>query len=168
MRNTNYLVPIICLIMMAVISLTSCKKDEYEPWVNVPDQIDTTMWQDGFSDGGTLPNVTGTDNKLNGTKWVVTYVVVGFNSGQSKNDTLHFISNNTYTINSDVTPRGYTLSILPSSVGYSLTLNYFDPFGGLHYSGTVGYYFDTYGEIGLSTIFKDTTSKQAKGIFKKI
>lgn len=141
MRNTNYLVPIICLIGMLIIFLTSCEKEEYEPWVYVDEETqDTTKWQDNYTDSGTLPNGTGTGNKLNGTKWVLTKMVTAF-ATEYPNDTLEFISNTKYLINGGAIPRSYQLNSIPASTNYDLSLYYFTPFGGSHYSANVGYYF---------------------------
>jgi hypothetical protein len=41
-------------ILALALSITSCKKYEGN-YQQVPDPVDTTSWQDGYQDGGTLP-----------------------------------------------------------------------------------------------------------------
>lgn len=153
---------------MMIIGLTSCKKDEdYEPWVNVPEQPDTTKWQDGYVGGGTLPNGTGTGNKINGTKWVLTKMVTSF-ATEYPNDTLEFISNTQYTINGGII-RNYQLASIPSSTNYDLSLYYMSTFGGSHYSANIGYYFADDGEIENVEFHNiQNTTSTIRAWFKKI
>ena len=154
---------------MMIIGLTSCKKDDdYEPWVNVPEQQDTTKWQDDFVDGGTLTTGSGGGNKLNGTKWVLTKMVTSF-ATEYPNDTLNFISNNNYIINSETIVRNYQLASIPSSTNYELSLYYMSTFGGSHYSGNVGYYFIEDGQIENAEFHNiQNTTKTIRAWFKKI
>ena len=170
MRNTSYLVPIICLVSMLIILLTSCEKEEYEPWTYVPENQDndTTTWRDNYTDGGTIPYDTSTAPTLVGTKWVLTKMVTSF-ATEYPNDTLEFINSNEYTINSGPIPRTYQLNSIPSSTNYDLSLYYFTPFGGSHYSANVGYYFIQDGVIDNAEFknINNTTSK-IRAWFKKL
>lgn len=155
-------------IILIVLSLfTSCEKDEYEPWVYVPELQDTTKWQDDYSDGGTLQNGTGSDNAINGTKWVLTKMVTSF-ATEYPNDTLEFISNTNYKINGTLV-RNYQLSSIVGSTNYDLSLYYMTTFGGSHYSANVGFYFVDDGVIDNVEFhnIQNTTSK-IRAWFKKI
>lgn len=99
--------------------------------------VDSSDWHDNYSNDGVLSNDVTYTNPLIGTKWVLTEYRVGFGPVQKPNDTLFFVSGNTYTINAGGV-HSYTLSNLPMSTNYELTLNYFWPFGGSHYSAQVG------------------------------
>jgi hypothetical protein len=126
-------------ILALGLSITSCKKYEGN-YQQVPDPVDTISWQDGYQDGGTLPGGgTQTQNTLIGTKWVLVKVVSAF-STTYPNDTITFVSNNRYVLNQNA-QRPYSISGITGSTNKSLTLYYFFPFGGSHYSGQVGYYF---------------------------
>jgi len=164
MRNLIYLVAVIVIVL----SSTSCKKDDdFEPWVNVPEQTDTTKWQDNYTDGGTLPNNTSTGNVINGTQWILTKMVAGF-ATTYPNDTLDFISDTEYKINGG-TVRNYHLASLPSSTNYDLSLYYLAPFGGSHYSANVGFYFVDDGEISNVEFHNiQNTTSTIRAWFRKI
>lgn len=125
----------ICLVSL----LVSCKKQKLSPYTQVPEPIDTTVWQDSYSYGGTLPTFGSSNQTLIGTKWVLRKVVAGF-SITYPNDTIKFISNSSYVLNQNG-QRPYTLSQITGSTNKSLTLYFFLPFGGSNYSGQVGQYF---------------------------
>jgi hypothetical protein len=130
------LVLIFCLLFL----FTSCKKTIVGPYQQVPDPIDTTTWQDGYTSGGILPGGgTQTQNQMIGTKWVLVKVVSAFSTNYP-NDTITFISNNKYVLNQNA-QRPYVISSITGSTNKSLTLEYFYPFGGSQYSGQVGQYF---------------------------
>tara|TARA_R100001510_G_C7653042_1_gene211040 strand:+ start:255 stop:764 length:510 start_codon:yes stop_codon:yes gene_type:complete len=147
--------------------VTSCKKEDYIPYELVEENNqDTTQWQSSYSDGGTITNGTYT-NDLLGTKWVLTKYVSAF-ATEYPNDTIEFISVNTYELNGSG-DRTYNLSNIPSSTNYDLTLNYFSPFGGSHYSGNVGYYFVDDGEINNVEFTNiQNTSMTIRAWFEKI
>lgn len=127
------------IILGLVLSISSCKKYEGN-YQQVPDPVDTTNWQDGYQDGGTLPGGgTQTQNTLVGTKWVLIKVVSAF-STTYPNDTINFVTNGAYVLNQNA-QRTYVLSSVTGSTNKSLTLYHFYPFGGSHYSGQVGQYF---------------------------
>lgn len=157
------------LLVIATLGLSSCKKDEYEPWVYVPEEPqDTSKWQDNYTDGGTLPYDTSNAPTIVGTKWVLIKMVTAF-ATDYPNDTLEFISSNQYTINNGPIPRNYQLNSIPSSTNYDLSLYYFTPFGGSHYSANVGYYFIQDGVIDNAEFsnINNTTSK-IRAWFKKL
>jgi len=134
---------LLILGIISAISLTSCQKYEFEgPYDQVKDstQVDTTTWSTTYSNGGTLPTGTGTQNaELDSTVWVLTKYVSAF-ATEYPNDTLTFISNTKYTMNGGA-ERNYSLANIPSSTNKELSFYYFFPFGGSHYSGQVGLYF---------------------------
>jgi hypothetical protein len=84
------------------------------------------------------------------------------------NDTLRFVSINQYTLNSGAV-RTYQLNSLPLSTNYDLSLYFFFPFGGSHYSGEVGGMFVQDGQIN-NTEFIDIQSSSAtiRAWFEKI
>ena len=130
------LVLIFCLLFL----FASCKKTNVGPYQQVPDPIDTTTWQDDYTSGGVLPGGgTQTQTPIVGTKWVLVKVVSAFSTNYP-NDTITFISNNKYVLNQNA-QRTYVISSITGSTNKSLTLEYFYPFGGSHYSGQVGQYF---------------------------
>lgn len=130
------LVLIFCLLFL----FASCKKTNVGPYQQVPDPIDTTTWQDDYTSGGVLPGGgTQTQSLIIGTKWVLVKVVSAFSTNYP-NDTITFISNNKYVLNQNA-QRPYVISSITGSTNKSLTLEYFYPFGGSHYSGQVGQYF---------------------------
>lgn len=133
MKNSIYLT-IACVILL----FTSCFKEEAVT-PNTPAQTPQTNWYDAYVDGGTLPNNTYS-NPLVGTKWVITKFLSGGFAMQYPNDTVSFITNTTYTLNSG-SPRTYYLSGITGSTNKSLTLNFLSTFGGSNYVGVVGAYF---------------------------
>jgi len=149
----------ILITLLVFLTFTSCKKIEGN-YQQIPDPVDTTNWQDGYQDGGTLPGGgTQTQNTLIGTKWVLVKVVSAF-STTYPNDTITFVSNNRYVLNQNA-QRPYSISTITGSTNKSLTLYYFFPFGGSHYSGQVGYYFVEDGVISNIefTDLQNSTSK---------
>lgn len=80
-------------------------------------------------------SVTNNNTTLEGTKWVVTRYNNGLSGNVYPNDTLDFISQTKYTINSG-TQRIYTLSGVAGNNMKSLTLYSFTTLGG-DYSGQV-------------------------------
>lgn len=146
------------LFVVIALLFTSCKKEEFIALEEVPEETDTTNWQDTYTYGGTLTGNGGQSNPLVGTKWVLVKMVSAF-STEYPNDTIEFTTNNDYVLNQNA-QRPYTLSSLPSSTNYELTLNYFMPFGGSHYSTNVGYYFVDDGQINNAefTNIQNTTS----------
>lgn len=136
------------LLLFTVLSLIfiSCEK-ELPPYVDVPEEeVDSTLWSDDYTNGGTLPNGSGGSvNELIGTEWVLTKVVSSFAS-EYPNDTIKFVDNTHYTLN-DGAVRNYQLSNITGSTNKDLSLYFFAPFGGSHYSGQLGMYFSEDGKI---------------------
>jgi hypothetical protein len=116
------LTAVVCLFL-----LSGCKKDNPTP-TPVAATTDTTKWQDQYGNGGTLPDWTGNtnnNNELVGTNWVLTQVMNGLGS-TTMHDTLHFINNTEYYINSDSTHKAmYTLYTSQNNV--TLTFKPFIP-----------------------------------------
>jgi len=134
------------IVLLTMLALSSCTKEEFGQYQQVPENTynspdDTTF----YTYGGTLPNSGNATNALVGTKWVLTKYVSAFATEQP-NDTIEFVSINHYTINGGAV-RTYQLSSLPLSTNYELSLYFFFPFGGSHYSGEVGNTFINDGQI---------------------
>jgi hypothetical protein len=154
MENKRFRDLIIIMIISVLLGalLTSCSKEEITPGNYSAGTVtvgDPNNWQSQYQDGGVLPTwgtgPSGTNNELVGTTWVLTKVVSGF-STTYPNDTIRFVSNTNYTLNNGAV-RPYTLSSSAGTTNKTLTLNFFQPFGGSHYSGQVGFYFVTDGVI---------------------
>jgi hypothetical protein len=157
------------LFLVVAFLFSSCTKEEFEPRVEVEEVEDTTDWQDTYGNGGTLPGggTSTQSNPLVGTKWVLTKMVSSF-ATEYPNDTITFESNTEYTIEGSAV-RAYQLNSLPSSTNYDLSLYYFMPFGGSHYSGQVGYYFVDDGEINnIEFIDTQNSSSTIRAWFVKI
>jgi len=136
------------LITITILVFTSCEKQLIEPnYVEVSEaEVDTTSWNSGYTNGGTLPNGGGTfTNGLIETTWVLTKIVSAF-ATEFPDDTIYFVDNTHYTLNNGAV-RNYQLSQLPNSSNFDLSLYYFAPFGGSQYSGQVGQYFIDDAEI---------------------
>lgn len=121
------------LILLLSISFVACKKEAITPgnYQTTTPQQDTTSWQSGYGNGGTLPNWgngNNTNNQLYGTNWVLKYFYNNY-AHVNKNDTIHFISNTKYTVGSDTTK--YTYYLYSTSGNSSMTLNTFMPINGL-------------------------------------
>jgi hypothetical protein len=162
---------ILMIIGLAVL-IVSCEKEPITPGnygAGTPTPPDTTTWQWQYGNGGTLPNWgSGTQtNELVGTVWVLTKVVNGFATSYP-NDTIKFVNNTNYTLNNGAV-RPYQLTAGVASTNKTLSLYYFAPFGGSHYSGEVGPYFVTDGVINSCefTNIQNTTST-VKAWFTKI
>lgn len=155
-------------ILLVFVALTSCKKEEFGQYHTVQENTynnpsDTTS----YTYGGTLPSGTNSTNDLVGTKWVLTKYVSAF-ATEYPNDTIDFVSINQYTINGGAV-RTYQLGSLPLSSNYQLSLYFFFPFGGSHYTGQVGQYFIQDGQISnVEFIDNQNSSTTIKAWFIKI
>jgi hypothetical protein len=151
----------IIFLMFTVLMFTACQKEDPLTPADPPTE-NTSNWSDDYIDGGTIPNGTPVENDLVGTTWVLTKYVTQMTT-EYPNDTINFVSNTTYTMNGGAV-RNYQLSNIPASTNKDLTLYYFFPFGGSHYSGQVGLYFVDDGQISnveFSDIQNSTNSVQA-------
>jgi hypothetical protein len=110
-----------------------------------PNAISGYVYQGVFSNG------SSTQNDIVGTKWVVTKFYDGF-SNNYPNDTLYFVNNTQYTINSG-TPKSYNLTTGLGSNMTTLNLYGFYTIGG-DYSGMVPNTFVSDGQIN-SVSFTD-------------
>ena len=159
-RKRSYLV--LVLIGVLTFMLTSCEKVEVEPYYAYETTpVDTTNWEDTYVDGGLWGSDGDQSNPLVNTKWVLTKVVTAF-STERPYDTLIFVSNTQYRLNNNGV-RNYQLSSVPTSTDWSLTLNYFAPFGGSHYTANVGLYFIDDGVINNAE-FEDDQNGSASTI----
>jgi len=134
------------LIFLLVLGLvfTSCKKEEFGQYNQVLEPVDN-LPTTTYVYGGTLPSTGTVSNDLVGTTWVLTKYVSAF-ATEYPYDTIAFVSNNEYTINGGAV-RTYQLNSLPLSNNFDLSLYFFSPMGGSHYSGEVGGTFIGDGEI---------------------
>lgn len=132
------------------------------------DKPDTTNWYNQYSDGGVIPTSAGYNNGLVGTTWVLTQWNVPFAPTVRPYDTLRFVSNSNYTINSG-NEKPYNLTSGVASTNKTLNLYFFTSFGGSHYSGEVGSTFITDSIINNAEFknIQNTTSK-IKAWFKRI
>lgn len=122
------------LLVIGICLITSCKKEPITPGnYEAGTQIhDTTNWPP-YSNNGTVPTWTNnpTTNPVNGTNWVLIDVYNNY-AHISKSDTIHFISNNKYSVGSDTTKYLYNLY---STMGNAtIELNTFMPINGLNLS----------------------------------
>jgi len=125
------------IVLLAIVALSSCTKEDFGQYHVEPENTynpphDSLI----YVYSGTLPNSGTATNDLVGTKWVLTKYVTAF-ATEYPNDTIDFVSVNTYTLNGGAV-RTYQLASIPSSTNYDLSLYYFFPFGGSHYSANVG------------------------------
>lgn len=165
MKNFKILsIPLILLL------LTSCYKETYPKYVSGPEPVDTSKWENQYENLGVLPDPAApviTHNAIYNTKWVLTKYITGFGT-QQPNDTITFISDTHYKLNSQTTEYQYTINSLVGSTNYSLMLDFFSPFGGSHYSGQVGQNFVADGVMN-NVIFTDFYGNaKIKAWFKKI
>lgn len=161
MRNERKVFSFILLVLFIILVLCSCSKEPITPGnyqAGTTPVEDTTSWQWQYNEGGVLPNWNSQENELVGTKWVLTKIVTGF-ATTYPNDTLKFVSSTNYILNSNAA-RPYNLSSSVASTNKTLTLYYFYPFGGSHYSGEVGQFFVSDGVINNSEFMniQNTTS----------
>lgn len=163
----------ILTLIASVLFLVSCKKEPITPGnyqAGTKPEQDTTSWIDGVVDGGTLPNWNNgnQNNELVGTTWVLTKMVAGFTTTYP-NDTIKFVSNSNYTLNNG-SVRPYSLSNGTVSTNKTLSLYYFAPFGGSHYSGQVGYYFVSDGQINNAefTDLQNSNASKINAFFVKL
>lgn len=134
-------------LFIILLSFASCKKqDPLVPMEQVPEEQYQDSTGNQYTNGGTLGTGSGTNyNDLVGTQWVLIKMVSSF-ATEYPNDTISFTSNTEFTLNGGAV-RPYQLNSIPSSTNYDLSLYYFAPFGGSHYSGQVGFYFVDDAEI---------------------
>ena len=142
--------------------LVSCSKEDMTPGSYKPSQPepeDTTSWQSLYQDAGTLPNWSGGNqsNELVGTTWVLTHLQIGLTTQPLPIDTIRFINNIYYTINSGAV-RTYQLSAGVATSSKSLTLNYHYPFGSGNYKGEVASTFVSDGVIYNCEFYNTNTS----------
>lgn len=158
------------LIVTSLLSV-SCKKEPITPGNYKTVQIpkDTTNWQNTYGNGGVIPNNNGgtTLNDLVGTTWVLTRMMSGF-ANSYPNDTIRFTDNTHYTINNGAV-RNYLLTSSVASTNKTMSLYYFYPFGGSHYSGEVGGMFVSDGRIdNVEFMNIQNTTDKLKAWFIKI
>jgi hypothetical protein len=164
------------LLLSFVFYFSSCEKDDQiGPYGVAPEQKDTTSVLDTYTHAGSTPNSNWTnqqiDNSIKGTVWVLFEVSQGY-VRTPKSDTLNFITNTKYTLNSDTTKHIYSLY---STMGNStITFNRFDPINGLYLSANNFYesVFETTPVNGTILLnLKDNLSNNSetyKSEFKKI
>jgi hypothetical protein len=165
-RTISFIFGTIIILLLS----TSCYKETYPKYILGPEQVDTTKWDSKYENLGTIPGPVVpvvTHNVIYNTKWVLTKYITGFGT-QQPNDTITFISDTRYKVNSQSSEHEYTINSLVGSTNYSLMLAFFSPFGGSHYSGQVGQNFVADGVMN-NVIFTDFYGNATiKAWFKKI
>jgi hypothetical protein len=143
---------ILLLVLLILLTLLffSCEKEPITPgnYQSGTPTEDSNDWVNDYTHRGTLPDWPtnfSNQNELVGTTWVLTRMTNGY-ATTFPNDTIRFVTNTNYTLNNGAI-RPYQLSSGVSTTNKTLSLYYFQPFGGSHYSGQVGYYFVDDGEI---------------------
>lgn len=134
LQNIFKVIMVIGIILLLFL-LASCKKETITPGnygVTSPEP-DTSHWQNGYTNGGSTPTWTNstTNNSLYGTNWVLIDIAINYGVNPPvNNDTIHFIDNTHYKINSDTTKYNYNFY---STMGNAtLTFNSFIPINGLN------------------------------------
>ncbi len=161
---------IFILILTSSLFLTSCKKNFGYYQEGTP-TADTTITKtnSGYVDGGVLDNGnnTPTPNGFSGTKWIVLKYNNGF-ANTYPNDTIYFISNSEYHLNS-FGIRTYNVSDIAGSTNKSLSMNFFSTLGGSNYSAQIGAYFASDGVINNAEFLDyQDNSKKYKVWLKKL
>ena len=150
------------LVVSSLMFFMSCQKDTIVPgnYTPKPEAKDTTKWQTNYTNSGVIPTFNSTSsstpNELVNTKWVLTFLQIGFSTPPLPIDTIYFVDNTHYTINSG-SNRTYSLVNNVALSSKTLTLNFHYPFGSGNYSGQVAQTFVTDGVI-LNTEFVNTNT----------
>ena len=158
------------IVLLSIVALTSCQKEDFGQYHSETVNTYNNPSDDSYYVySGTLPNSGTATNDLIGTKWVLTKYVTAF-ATEYPNDTLDFVSANTYTLNGGAV-RTYQLSSIPSSTNFNLSLYFFFPFGGSHYTANnIGQTFIQDWQINLA-IFSDdqnTTQQNIRAWFTRL
>ena len=128
---------------------------------------DTAGFMKGYVYAGVLNNsLVNIPNSIVGTKWLLVKYTYGLATTKAT-DTVYFYSSSRYSVNGSGQYL-YTLSQIPSSTNYNLSLYYFYPFGGSTYSGQIGYNFVSDGQINGVTFTDDQNTYKVTGWFIKI
>jgi hypothetical protein len=147
--NTFFIRKTIKLLVLSVLFL-SCQTEPITPGnyqSGTPSDI-SNDWVNDYVYSGVLPEWPtnfSVQNELVGTTWVLVRITNGY-ATTFPNDTIRFVTNTNYTLNNGAI-RQYQLSSGISTTNKTLTLYHFQPFGGSHYSGQVGYHFVNDGAI---------------------
>ncbi len=149
---------LLLILSLIIITFSNCKKAK-SPYGVEPEPTDTTNILNSYNNGGTLPTSTVTvNNELNGTNWLITKIQIGLAS-TNMNDTIKFIDNSHYKVNSNTLILTYNL--YQASANKTLTFNNFMPCNGWNSSGIVGVYFASYGKL-IGVEFKDLYNSNNK------
>lgn len=133
----------IALLLILLTTLVSCVKDNGDTTTNT--QYGEVQEDDlnDYSYGGVLPEV-GSSNvlTLGGTKWLIKrYKTNTLESWNYVNDTIVFISNNTYQHKPSngmvYSSKSYILGIIPNSGNYSLSFNNLFLLGSNQYTSVI-------------------------------
>lgn len=158
------------VLLILSLLLLSCEKIPPTYTLNGVKVDSLPSWQNQYVNGGVLPNwsTNGKKNELVGTKWVLTYLQIGFSNPPLPIDTIYFVDNLNYTINGGAI-RSYKLYVGVSTSSKTLTLNNHYPFGSGNYSGEVSSTFVLDGVI-LNSEFHNlnTPTTTIRASFKKI
>lgn len=156
-KNIVLLIGIIFGFLVASL-FTSCKKEPITPgnYQTVAPTQDTSHWQNGYTNGGTLPTGTtsATPNNLSGTNWVVTVVTTSWPIVTTyPMDTVYFINNTTYKVGYNGVVNAY--NFYSNTSGSTLTINSFVTINSLNFTcNNVTYNSFSNVSVGGSVILK--------------
>lgn len=155
------------ILFLLIPIIFSCNKSGGSYTAPPPNITTTTDFRLQYTPAGLVPTLINTGNGIAGTTWVLTRMTVGFVT-LFPNDTLRFITNTTYTINSG-SDRPYQLTSGVASTNKALTLYFFTPFNGSHWSGQIAgsYLMDKVINNAEFTNIQNTTSR-VRAFFKEI
>lgn len=174
MKNRIKTLTLILIIIFCLLQIC-CEKGEITPGsytpTPTPEKIDSVETIP-FVDGGTIPTFPSgfqQNNELVGTSWVLTEVKIDFGTSTMMDDTLHFLSNGWYYVNSDST---YKARYLLYNVQNNVTLT-FQPFIPMNYimcsTNELGDDFVSGGQIiGVNFVNQYNTVSSFKAWFTKI
>ena len=145
--------------LLMIFLLISCQKENLDEYVVIEDDITQDPFGNDYANGGSLPDIDESENKLIGTIWVITSVQTSF-SGKYPNDTLRFINNNQYTINNGAS-KTYQLSSEVNTNMKHLSLHYCFTIGSGIYSAKLSKTFIEDGIIN-DALFKNDYDGQDK------
>ena len=158
------------LTVILLLLLSSCEKEplvagSYTPTPALLDTIKPIP----FVNGGTIPTFSGpTSNEAVGSRWVLTFLQLGFSIPPLPVDTIFFVDNTHYTINNG-SNRTYQLYSGVTTSSKTLVLNYHYPFGSGNYTGQIASTF-MMDSLILNTEFTNTntTTTIVKASFRRI
>ncbi len=130
------------LSLFSLLILFSCSREEPWDYDNIgyqPDPLnDINNGTVTYDNGGVISDDWDNNivtNPLIGTTWVITRYTFNFNTSTYPNDTIKFITNNTYQFNSSTVNRTYSITRMTTNNRFSLRINFLPTLGGGVYTG---------------------------------